>query len=212
MTRRVVCISRIAGAGGEQVGRIVADSLGYRLVDEEILQQAAESSGVSVEELADVERRTKVIDGLLRNLAVAGSAAAVMTPGGAGAADLGSGADPKSLRALIQQSIHETAAQGDVVIVSHAASYALVGRADVLRVLVTASPETRSARAAEAAAVDSKKAVKAVADSDANRAAYLKRFYNVGDELPTHYDLALNSDSLSIETMADLVVRATSAV
>ena len=55
---------------------MVADSLGYRLVDEEILQQAAESSGVSVEELADVERRTKVIDGLLRNLAVAGSAAA----------------------------------------------------------------------------------------------------------------------------------------
>ena len=212
MARRVVCISRIAGAGGEQVGRLVADSLGYRLVDEEILQQAAESSGVSVEELADVERRTKVIDGLLRNLAVAGGAAAVMTPGAAGAADLNSGTDPKSLRALIQKSIHETAARGDVVIVSHAASYALAGSDDVLRVLVTASPETRAARAAQAAAVDSKKAAKVVADSDANRAAYLKRFYNVGDELPTHYDLALNSDSLSIDVMSDLVVRAASAV
>ena len=71
---------------------MVADSLGYRLVDEEILQQAAESSGVSVEELADVERRTKVIDGLLRNLAVAGGAAAVMTPGGAGGAGYAAGA------------------------------------------------------------------------------------------------------------------------
>jgi cytidylate kinase len=211
MARRVVCISRIAGAGGEQVGRMVADSLGYRLVDEEILQQAAESSGVSVDELADVERRTKVIDGLLRNLAVAGSAAGVMTPGG-GAADLSGGTDPKSLRALIQRSIHETAAQGNVVIVSHAASYALAGSDDVLRVLVTASPATRAGRAAQAADLDSKKAVKVVADSDANRAAYLKRFYNVGDELPTHYDLALNSDSLSVEVMSDLVVRAVSEV
>ena len=191
---------------------MVADSLGYRLVDEEILQQAAESSGVSVEELVDAERRTKVIDGLLRNLAIAGGAAAVMTPGGGAAVDLGVVTDSKSLRALIQKSIHETAEQGDVVIVSHAASYALAGNDDVLRVLVTASPETRAARAAQTAALDDKKAAKVVADSDAARAAYLKRFYGVGDELSTHYDLALNSDSLSIALMSDIVTRAATAV
>jgi len=82
----------------------------------------------------------------------------------------------------------------------------------VLRVLVTASPETRSSRVAEAASLDAKKASKAVADSDAQRAAYLKRFYGVGDELTTHYDLALNSDSLSVELMTDLVVRAVTAL
>jgi cytidylate kinase len=211
MARRVVCISRVDGAGGHDVGRTVAESLGYRLVDEEILQQAAASSGVSVAELSDVERRTKVIDGLLRNLAVAGGAAGVMSPGSAVAFDPGSSNDPKSLRALIQKSIHETAAQGDVVIVSHAASYALAGNDDVLRVLVTASPETRANRAAEVASLDSKKAARAVADSDAARATYLKRFYGVGDERPTHYDLALNSDTLSIELMSDIVVRAATA-
>ena len=60
---------------------------------------------------------------------------------------------------------------------------------------------------AQAASLDSKKAAKVVADSDAARAAYLKRFYGVGDELSTHYDLALNSDSLSIELMSDIVTR-----
>ena len=60
--------------------------------------------------------------------------------------------------------------------------------------------------------IDGKKASKAVADSDAQRAAYLKRFYGVGEERPTHYDLALNSDSLSIELMSDLVVRAVTAL
>ena len=210
MTRQVICISRLLGAGGGDVGRMVADSLGFRLVDEEIVQQAAQSNGVSVEELADAERRTKVIDKLIRNLAVAGGAAGLMTAG-AGAIDLNMGSDPKSLRALIQKSIHETAERGDVVIVSHAASYALAGSDNVLRVLVTASPETRAGRAAQESSLDNKKASKAVADSDARRATYLKRFYDVGDELPTHYDLALNSDSLSIEVMSDLVVRAASA-
>ena len=94
------------------MGTKVADTLGYRLVDEEIVQQAAESNGVSVEELADAERRTKVIDRLTRNLALAGGAAGLMAAG-AGTIDLMGGADPKSLRALIQKSIHETAARGE---------------------------------------------------------------------------------------------------
>ena len=210
MTRRVVCISRLVGAGGEVVGRTVADSLDYRLVDEEILQHAAESSGVSVEELSDVEHRTKVIDGLLRNLAIAGGAAGLMSPGASAAIDVGAVSDPKSLRALIQTSIHETAERGHVVIVSHAASYALTGNAGVLRVLVTASPETRANRVAQEASIDDKKASKMVADSDSRRALYLRRFYGVSEELPTHYDLAVNSDSLSIELMSDLIVRAAS--
>ena len=208
MACRVICFSRLLGAGGGDVGRIVADRLGYRLVDEQIVQQAAESSGVSVEELADAERRTKVIDRLISNLAVAGGAAGMTA--GAGAIDMSAGTDPKSLRALIHKSIHETAERGDVVIVSHAASYALGARDDVLRVLVTGSVETRAGRAAQEGSLDTKKAAKAVADSDARRAAYLKTFHSVGDELPTHYDLTLNSDALSIELMSDLVVRAAS--
>ena len=116
--------------------------------------------------------------------------------------------DSQSLRALIRQSIVETADRGDVVIVSHAASYALAGRSDVLRVLVTASRETRLARAAAAGSLGEKQAAKAVTEDDAGRAAYLRQFYGVDHELPTHYDLALNSDSLSTGVIAQLIVSA----
>ncbi len=208
MARRVVCISRLVGAGGEAVGHAVADALGFQLVDEEILQRAADSSGVSVEELTDVEHRTKFIDGLIRNITLAGGASSVMALGAGGPIELGGGPDPKSLRELIQTSIHETAERGDVVIVSHGASHALPDSVGVLRVLVTASPETRATRVAQADSIDVKKASKAVADSDVRRAQYLRRFYGVVDERPTHYDLVLNSDTLSFELMSELVVRA----
>ena len=114
---------------------------------------------------------------------------------------------------MIQKSIHETAERGDVVIVSHAASHALADGVGVLRVLVTASAATR-ARAASPRRPRSttKKAAKAVADSDSQRAGYLKRFYGVGEERPTQYDLVLNSDTLSVELISDLVVSAVSAV
>ena len=212
MTQRVICIARIQGAGGDDIGRMVADGLGYRLVDEEIVQRAAESEGIAVEELAEVERRRSVIDRLLESLALAGSSDAYMVGVAPSVPPLTAMIDPRSLRALIQRSIHETADGGGVVIVSHAASYALAGRPDVLRVLVTASPATRLARIAEANGLDDKKATKAMESDDAGRADYLKKFYDVSQESPSHYDLVLNSDLLSADVISSIVTMAARAI
>jgi cytidylate kinase len=78
----------------------------------------------------------------------------------------------------------------------------------VLRVLVTASHDVRVSRLLDAADGDAKKATKAVADDDAGRADYLKKFYRVDRELSTHYDLVINSDRLSAELISQLVVQA----
>ena len=118
--------------------------------------------------------------------------------------------DPGSLRALIRQAINEKADAGQVVIVSHAASYELGSRPDVLRVLVTAPTKVRTDRIAVAEGLDAKKASKSIASNDAGRADYLKRFYGVDAELPTHYDVVLNTDGLGAEAVADLVVHAAS--
>jgi cytidylate kinase len=210
MTKRVICIARLNGAGADEVGTNVASTLGFQLVDEEIIQHAAETEGISVDELTEVERRSSVLTKLMRGLAMSGGADGGMM-GVATPPPMATFQDPKSLRSLIQRSIHETAAEGDVVIVSHAASYALADRADVLRVLVTASHETRVTRLQTTSNLDTKKAEKAVADDDSGRANYLKQFYGVARELPSHYDLVLNSDTLTVETIAALVVAAANA-
>jgi len=57
MPTRVVTISHTTGAGGETIGRMVADRLGFRNIDEEILTLAAEKEGVDPELVADTERR-----------------------------------------------------------------------------------------------------------------------------------------------------------
>ena len=44
--------------------------------------------------------------------------------------------------------------------------------------------------------------------SDAGRADYIKRFYSIAAELPTHYDLVINTDKLSPEQAARLIVEA----
>jgi cytidylate kinase len=49
-----------------------------------------------------------------------------------------------------------------------------------------------------------------VKDSDTGRRDYLRRFYDVDEELPTQYDLVVNTDVLSLEQAADLVAKAAS--
>ncbi len=55
-----------------------------------------------------------------------------------------------------------------------------------------------------------KEAEKLVARGDANRADYIKRFYQVAAELPTHYDIVLNTDRLAVDEAVEIIVRAAS--
>ena len=79
----------------------------------------------------------------------------------------------------------------------------------MLRVLVTASPETRVRRLVETTGIDEKEATRSIGANDAGRADYLKRFYGVAAELPTHYDLVVNTDSIPADSWSDLVADAT---
>ena len=45
-------------------------------------------------------------------------------------------------------------------------------------------------------------------DADAGRRDYLNRFYAVEEELPTHYDLVVNTDALTLDHAAAIVATA----
>jgi cytidylate kinase len=207
VTCTAVCISHAAGAGGEEVGRLVAERLGFLYVDEEIVARAAARGGVQAAEVASEERRKSLAARVLEAIAQGGDAWAI-----GGSVPLGAGEELSSddIRVLIRETIEQTAARGNAVIVAHAASHAVRPGPTVLRVLVTASSDTRATRVAGAEGLDQAQAARAVKDSDAGRADYLKRFYDIGEELPTHYDLVFNTDTLSVERAAELISRAAS--
>ena len=118
------------------------------------------------------------------------------------------GVRPADVRALIRETVEQTAARGNVVIVAHAASYALEPGPRTLRVLVTASPTTRRQRVGAAEGLDEAQAARIIKDSDAGRRDYLKRFYSIEGESPTDYDVVVNTDHLSAEQAAEIVIRA----
>jgi cytidylate kinase len=204
----VVCISATDGAMGEDLGPRVAQALGYRLVNEQIVARAAEEAGVEADVMAHVEKRKSLVARVLQEFS--GPAVAGVTYGFSPSMPADSTVAEDDMRGLIRTVIEDVASRGDAVIVSHAASHALASAPDVLRVLMTAGADTRRTRLQASRELSDKDAQKLVTRSDANRADYIKRFYEVAEELPTDYDIVLNSDRLSIDQAVEVVVRAAS--
>lgn len=193
---QVVCLSAVDGSGGEQIAPLLAERLGYRMVNEEIVAIAAGQAELELSLVADVERRKSMVDRILERLGTSAAASSAMGAYMATPAFDGTLSEA-ALRKLIRSTIEQIAEQGKVVIVAHAASYALRERRDTLRVFLTASPETRTERLSAD--------TKALAKLDANRADYLKRFYDVGAEQSHDYDLVLNTDRLAPSVAAEII-------
>jgi cytidylate kinase len=197
-----ISISRALGAGGEEVARAVAQKTGFRLLDDEIIAAASEKAGVSPVTIARVERSPSLIDRILKHLGTvpieAGHGAYTPVPVQAN----------ESYEGLIAEVIREVAQAGKAVILAHGGSIALRDTPGVFRALVTGSQPVRAERYAAITGMKDAECRKAIEKSDRERGDYLLRFYDVEHELPTHYDLVVNTDRISSDAAAALIVAA----
>jgi cytidylate kinase len=214
MEFRVVCISRTIAADGETIGEAVAQRLGFQYVDEQIIERAAQQAQVDPALVAAAEHRQPLLRRLLDKMAIGAELAGIVSlePGmpvdALAPLPTAQEPDPNDLRLLIRAAIHEVASVGHAVIVAHAASMALGTSPGVLRVLVTASMATRIRRLAEFERIIEPAAERRIAASDRERHEYFQRFYKLQQELPTHYDLVINTDALTTAQAVAVVIAA----
>ena len=200
----VITVARSLGAAGEEVARKVAQDLDFQYVDDEIITWAAEQAGVSRDTVGESERTPSLMARILSSLAVA-----PIEPGAFTAPELMPLPDYSSqaYRNLIRQVIEDRASKGKAVIVAHGAAIPLAGKPGVIRVFVTGSPDVRARRLIEGG-MSEREAHRAIENSDRERGEFFRRFYNVKEELPTQYDLVVNTDFLSVDDAAAVVTRA----
>jgi cytidylate kinase len=202
MGAQIVTIAMTTGAAAETIGRLVADRLGFLHVSDEIIDGAAAKAGVSRETVAEVERSPSLMSRIMMALA---STAVAEAPGPVTMEHVDTS---PSYQRLIQDVIRQTAAKGNVVIVAHGASILLAGTPELLRVLVTGSPAIRARRLAAEARRDAAWAAREIERTDGERRSFFRRLHGLDAELPTHYDLVVNTDVLSVEEAARIITAA----
>jgi cytidylate kinase len=167
MQRTLICVSHCDGAGGDEVARLVADQLGLRYVDEEIISRAAEKCGAAPQLVADAEQRQPLLRRVLDELGASGAAAMV---GSAGVHPPLPDEPPPprsdELRRFIADAVEAVASEGHVVIGAHAASVALGARGELLRVFVTAPADIRARRVASERGIEASEAERQIRAAD----------------------------------------------
>jgi cytidylate kinase len=209
MPAHAICISRAIWVGAEDIAANVAAELGFRCVDEEILVAAAERRNLSPSAVASEEQRKSALAQFVQDIRRGGIGEVINYIPGQKALPVAS----DDVRVLIRDAILETVEAGKVVVVAHAASYAIGTRKDTLRVLITGSPFARVNRwAVNSGGKSLREAGETIRDSDESRANYLKRFYNVEHESPEDYDLTVSTDKLPAALVTRLIVDAARAL
>jgi cytidylate kinase len=198
----LITISRQYGAGGSEVARRVANELGWRVVDNELLDRVADRSGLPAAEVAEREETApgfveRLARALARSAPEISTAASEAPPPEPGEADL--------VR-VTEDVLAEIAAEGRIVLVGRAASAVLGRSLDVLHVKLVAPLPARIAAVARRSQIDEKRAEQIIRESDGNRARYHKHYYGRDWNDATHYHLVLNTDALGIDGAAAVIV------
>ena len=206
--RHIITISREYGSGGRIIGKKVADTLGFAYYDKEIIDMAAQESGLAAEFIEKTEQN--ISSGWLYNLLL-GSSYAVGTAG----APPGTGNPILPLADQVfnaeRKTILRLAQQGSCVIVGRCADYILstdpsINNNELLNVFVYAPLRERIKRAVAHYTIPEQDASKLIIQIDKRRANHYNTFTENtwGDR--RHYDLMVNSSLLGLDRTAELIV------
>lgn len=197
--KTVITISREFGSGGRTIGRQLADRLGYRFYDRELVDEVAKRSGFSPEFIEENGEYANAKSSLLFYLATARQYTAENL------------STNDQLYVFQAKLIEELAESGRCVIVGRCADYILRERTDCLHVFICADMESRAKRIVERYGENKKSPEKRLNEKDQKRKVYYRNYTGRLWGQAQNYDLCLNSGVLGIDTCVDLIEAAARA-
>ncbi len=194
----VVTLSRQYGAGGLRIGPALAEALGFKFVDREIVEEAARRLGVEPDVVQERDERTPAI------VEEIGLALAAASP------EFGIPAlphlDDRALAEATKRVMLSLADAGGYVILGRGSQAALAGRTDACHIALVGDLHDRVQRIMQWQNVGEREARSRCEQVDAERAGYVKHFYGKDIRDPLLYDSVLNTSRLGGEATSELAV------
>jgi cytidylate kinase len=190
----VITISKQPGAGGEALGKMIADKLGYTYADRAVIQMIANAANVSPEwvETFENEAGTK----LSRFISMMVSQRWMDRV----LADERGYLDEKIYLDYLVLMIAKLADEGDVVIAGRGSQYILDDHPDAFHILLINSEENRIQFVMSHYNLSKKKAQQYIQNEEKRRTNLYKRIGKTDYENPSLYDLVLNMSKYDLES------------
>lgn len=198
-TNTIITIGRQYGSGGREIGNLVAERLGIKLYDKEMLAVAAKESGICEEifETHDEKPTNSFLYSLVMDTYSMGYSGNAYT-------DM-----PINHKVFLAQfdAIKKIADEGPCILVGRCADYALENYDNMISIFIHADLDARVKRIAGKYDLSDSKAKDRIIKTDKKRASYYNYYTNKKWGDASSYELCLDSSKLGIEATADAIVR-----
>jgi cytidylate kinase len=186
--RPVIAMSREPGSRGRELALALADELGFQLYDREIIHKVAESTHLPEQTVAflDEKPRSLLTDWMCS-----------VEPGDAYLS-------PYVYLEHLRSAVRAIARHGAAVILGRGA-HLILTPGQALRVLVTAPYADRVRTVARREGIDLHEARRRVERAEAERRAFLERYFRVQAADPSCFDLVVNTSALGIAGSVEVV-------
>ncbi len=188
------------------VASMVAERLGWQLVDNELIDRVAAQAGLPPQEVAAREERVPaLIERIARALAIS-SPEVFVTTGEPAEARFDREADlVRATEAVIAETVRDTP---KLILVGRGAQACLAQREDSLHIFLVAPVEDRVAAAITRLGLTRAEAKERVEQTDTGRRRYVKTYYDRDWDNAANYHLVINTGVFDYEQAAHLVVEA----
>ena len=194
----IITIGRQSGSGGKKIGEMLAEKLGVKCYDKELLAQAAKHSGLCEElfEKHDERPTSSFLYSLVMDSYSLGYTTSAYM-------DM-----PINHKIFLAQfdTIKKLADQESCVIVGRCADYALADYPNMVSVFITGDDDHRIDRLTELYKVEPAKAKDIMAKTDKKRASYYNYYSNKKWGDPKSYDMCINSSAVGQEGAVDIIM------
>lgn len=196
MAKKIITISRQFGSGGREVGKKLAEALGIKYYDRELIEMAAQESGFDKEMFEDTNAGTSRLFRFINTFGYSlGAPLSVMN-------DI----TMSDQIFLIQSRVVEQAAsEGPCVIVGRCADYVLGDRDDVLKVFISGNMQDRKKRAIQYYEVDERDVESSLRKIDRNRSGYYDYYTDKKWGVAESYDICLNTSVFGIDGCVEIL-------
>lgn len=194
----IITIGRQSGSGGKVIGQKLAERLGIKCYDKELLVLAAKNSGLCEElfEKHDERPTSSFLYSLVMDSYSMGYTAS-------GYSDM-----PINHKLFLAQfdTIKKLAEEQSCVIVGRCADYALADFPNVVTVFISGNDSDKLARIQKNHNTDASKAKDIMIKTDKQRSSYYNYYSNKKWSDPRSYDLCINSSVTGLDGAVDVIL------
>ena len=195
----VITIGRQYGSGGREIGRLVADALGIKYYDKELLTESSKASGVKPEVFEAADERTPSFFSNIWSFNLGFNAGSYL---------LGSSPISDEKIYAAQSNVMKTLARNSsCLIMGRSADYVLRNHPGLISVFIHSSIEDRILRIMNRRGIDSAEKAREIAEKkDKLRASYYNFYTDKVWGDAAGYDLSIDSSKLPADAVADFIV------